>query len=144
MDPEPEPAPEEEFFSAPSSPAASPAAPAASPAPEPVFWASQGLQQASNLPVAPGWLRAKAVGGLRVYSVWSLPGHPELEGIWIGSATSKSAWWALTPLLRNQKYAGSGARLKAYPELDEAIRQWGREGPRACHGRPVLGFFYHV
>jgi len=64
----------------------------------------------------------------RFYAVWRIPGHPEAAGVWYGPGVS--AWQALEQILPDGKYIGSGAQLRRYDSLTEAIEAWRLEARR--------------
>ena len=60
-----------------------------------------------------------AGGGLHVYAVWSIPGHPECRGLHLGGAR---AWRFLVGLLPGGRYSyASGCRLRRYETEADAI-----------------------
>ena len=78
---------------------------------------------------AHGGARAAPAADVRVYSVWHVPGHPEATGIWVGP--HPACWEAICALLRDHQYAGSGANLRRYANVEEAQAAWVLAAPRS-------------
>lgn len=73
-------------------------------------------------------------GQVRFYTVWKIPGHPELSGVWFGP--HPLVWDSICARLAGGRLFGSGARLKRFPSFFEAEEGWRREAGR--HGLPAV------
>ncbi len=81
---------------------------------------------------------ARTLGGrqpeIRHYVVWSIPGDAAASGIWTGP--HPRVWHAICQRLPGRTYAASGARLRRFSSVDEALEGWYDEAPG--QGDPTL------
>ena len=120
--------PEEPAQEEPAAAAEPPAAAQEEPAPA----APEGPAQPVTLGAGEPW----PAGPCRWYALWSVPGRAELFGVI--HCSEPSAWAKLEAVLRGGQFLGSGARLRRYPSLAEALEGYRNDGPYNERARSAL------
>ena len=73
------------------------------------------------------------------YAVWRLPGRPDWVGVHAGGS---AAWRALEGTFAGRRYAGSGARLRRFSSVAEAVRAFEVEASKHAAGTPARVFHH--
>ncbi len=124
------------------------AAPAGQPAPAPADPILGG--EGRRIPSAPaprpqehdiGSSDEDAEPDIRCYTVWHVPGHPNIHGIFIGP--HPTAWRSIATFLPNRRLDGSGASLARHPSEALARQAYRRERGRhpGLPREPVMHYF---